>query len=76
MTTRRACATNDKALAAFIAAKTEIDERIERLKALSDEHFGFDPDAVNWGSVGSIQSVAEDLRKITDFLFDEGEHAA
>ena len=79
MTTRRASATattNDKALAAFIAAKAEIDARLERLKALSDEHFGFDPDAVNWGSVGSIQSVAGDLRKITDFLFGEGEHAA
>ena len=30
---------------------------------------------VNWGSVGSIQSVAADLRKITDFLFGEGEFA-
>ena len=39
MTTRRTTATNDKALAAFIAAKSEIDAQLERLKALSDEHF-------------------------------------
>ena len=78
MTNRRASATastNDKALATFVAAKTEIDARLERLKALSDEHFGFDPDAINWGSVGSIESVAADLRRITDFLFGEGEFA-
>ena len=36
--TRRA-APNDKALDAFITAKAEIDTMLERLKALSDDHF-------------------------------------
>lgn len=45
MTTRRT-APNDKALDAFIAAKAEIDIMLERLKALSDDHFEFDPDAI------------------------------
>lgn len=72
----RAANHNDKALAAFIAAKAEIDARLERLRAFSADHFEFDPEAVNWGAVGSIQSVAADLRKITDFLFGEGEYAA
>ena len=49
---------------------------LERLKALSEDHFEFDPDAINWGAVGSLNSVSADLRKITDFLFGEGEHAA
>ena len=37
---------NDKqtALDAFIARKFEIDTMLERLKTLSDEHFGIDPD--------------------------------
>ena len=61
--------------AAFISKKAEIDEMLARLQALSDDHFNFDPEAVNWGSVGSISSVASDLRQITDFLFGEGEHA-
>lgn len=65
----------DAALAAFIGKKAEIDEMLARLQALSDDHFNFDPEAVNWGSVGSISSVASDLRQITDFLFGEGEHA-
>ena len=66
---------NSKALNAFLAAKHEIDSMLARIKTLSDDHFDFDPEAVNWGSVGSISSVASDLRKITDFLFGEGEHA-
>ena len=65
----------DAALAAFIGKKAEIDEMLARLQALSDDHFNFDPEAVNWGSVGSISSVASDLRQVTDFLFGEGEHA-
>ena len=66
---------NTKALDAFIGKKAEIDAMLARLQALSDDHFNFDPDAVNWSSVGSISSVASDLQKITDFLFGEGEHA-
>ena len=31
--------TNDAALAAFISAKTEIDAMLERLAALSGDHF-------------------------------------
>lgn len=76
MTTRRASATtNDKALAAFIAAKTEIDARLERLKALSAEHFNTQPDEIHWGHVGDLQRYAELLRQITDAAFKEGEFA-
>ena len=66
---------HEAALAAFTAKKAEIDERLARLQALSDDHFGFDPEAVNWGSVGSVDLIAKDLKAITDFLFGEGEFA-
>jgi hypothetical protein len=72
--TRRAH-DNTKALDAFIGKKAEIDAMLARLQVLCDDHFNFDPKAVNWGSVGSISSVASDLQKITDFHFGEGEHA-
>ena len=65
----------EAALAAFIGKKAEIDEMLARMQALSDDHFGFDPDAVNWGAIGSLDHVASDLREITDFLFGEGEYA-
>ena len=76
MTTRRATAPNDKALNAFLAAKAEIDTMLERLKALSDDHFDTHPDEINWGHVGSLNHYASLLRQITDSAFSEGEHAS
>jgi hypothetical protein len=73
--TRRAT-DNSKALDAFIAAKVEIDTMLERLKALSDDHFETHPDEINWGHVGTLTHYAALLRQITDSAFKEGEHAA
>ena len=74
MTTRRAT-DNSKALDAFLAAKIEIDTMLERLTALSADHFDADPDEVNWGHVGTLNHHAGLLRQITDNAFKEGEHA-
>jgi hypothetical protein len=68
--------SNDDALAAFVARKTEIDAMLSRLQALSDDHFGVAPDEVTWGDVGSLGHHAELLKRITDMAFNEGEHAA
>ena len=73
--TRRA-QDNTKALDAFIAAKTEIDAMLERLAALSADHFETSPDEVNWGHVGTLNHYRARLRDITDMAFNEGEHAA
>jgi hypothetical protein len=69
---------NDKqtALDAFMARKSEIDTMLDRLKALSNEHFGYGPDDINWGHVGTLAHYAELLKRITDAAFKEGEHAA
>ena len=75
MTTRRATAPNDKALNAFLAVKIEIDAMLERLKALSDDHFDAHPDEIHWGHVGSLNHYASLLHQITDSAFSEGEHA-
>ncbi len=65
----------EAALAAFIGKKAEIDEMLARLQSLSDDHFGFDPDAVNWGHVGTLELYASLLKRITDSAFSEGEFA-
>jgi hypothetical protein len=69
---------NDKqtALDAFLARKAEIDTMLDRLKALSNEHFGYSPDDITWGHVGTLAHYAEQLKRITDAAFKEGEHAA
>jgi len=68
--------TNDAALDAFIAAKTEIDAMLARLVAHSADHFGPSPEEVNWGHVGTLDHYRARLREITDMVFREGEHAA
>ncbi|MBC7140091.1 MAG: hypothetical protein H5U17_15490 [Defluviimonas sp.] len=63
------------ALAAFMAKKTEIDEMLARLQALSDDHFNCHPDEVGWAMVGTLEHYASLLKRITDSAFGEGEHA-
>ena len=75
MTPRRG-SDNVKALDAFMAAKAHIDAMLERLKALSDDHFEAHVDKINWGDVGTLNQYASLLRQITDAAFREGEHAA
>ena len=75
MTTRRA-ADNAKALDAFMSTKLQIDAMLERLQALSNDHFNTHPDEINWGDVGTLNHYTILLRQITDAAFKEGEHAA
>jgi hypothetical protein len=67
---------SNKALDAFMTAKFQIDAMLERLKALSDDHFEAHPDEINWGHVGTLNHYAGLLRQITGAAFKEGEHAA
>jgi hypothetical protein len=66
---------SNKALDAFIAAKTEIDAMLERLAALSADHFETHPDEIHWGHVGTLNHYRDRLREITDSAFKEGEFA-
>ena len=66
---------NTKALDAFLSAKFEINTILERLAALSADHFETHPDKINWGHVGTLNHYRARLREITDMAFREGEHA-
>ena len=74
--TRNIARSDDAALAAFIAKKAEIDTMLARLQAFSEDHFGADPERLNWADVGSLEYQAHLLKQISDFTFGEGEHAA
>ena len=69
-------ANNTKAIEAFMARKMEVDAMLDRLQTLSCDHFGYSPDDINWGHVGTLGNYAELLKRITDYAFKEGEHAA
>jgi hypothetical protein len=68
--------SNEDALAAFVSRKSEIDEVLTRLQALSDDHFGYGPDEITWSHAEGLAHYAELLKRITDMAFQEGEHAA
>ena len=65
---------NQVALDAF-ARKAEIDRMLERLTALSDDHFNVSPGEIDWGHVGTLAHYAELLKRITGAAFKEDEHA-
>jgi hypothetical protein len=67
--------SNDKALAAFMTRKAEIDTMLAPLKGLSDEHFEASPDEIHWGHVGDLADISKNLREICDRAFQEGEYA-
>jgi len=75
-TPRKNTKSNDDALAAFVARKAEIDAMLTRIQALSDDHFGYNPDEITWDHVGTLGYYAELLKRVTDSAFKEGEHAA
>ena len=62
-----------EALAAFASKKAEIDEMLTRLQALSDDHFGYNPDEITWSHAEGLAQYAELLKRITDQAFKEGE---
>lgn len=64
-----------EALSAFITKKAEIDAMLARIAALSDDHFHCGPDEINWGHVGTLEFYAEQLKRVTDAAFHEGEYA-
>jgi hypothetical protein len=72
---RRLARDTRKAIDVFIAKKVEIDAMLARIAKLSEDHFGANPEKVNWGDVGSLEDYARHLRRITDAAFREGEHA-
>ena len=67
---------NADALIAFVSKKAEVDSRLTRLQALSDNHFNYSPDEITWGHVGTLEQHADLLKRITETAFSEGEHAA
>jgi len=67
--------TNGAALAAFVARKAEIDAALDRIRAASDDHFFVSSEDVHWGHVTALADHAALLKRITDAIFAEGEHA-
>lgn len=75
MTNSNQSKTRATAIDAFLTVKFEIDAMLDRLSALSDDHFNANPDEIDWGHVGTLEHHRAKLREICDSAFGEGEHA-
>ena len=67
--------TTRTALDAFLEHKATIDQELKMLKAMADDHFEVDPDGINWGHVGDLERIAQELQAINDRLYKRGEYA-
>jgi len=59
--------TQQTALDAYLPRAAAIHAKLVQLQQLADDHFGHDPDAINWGHVGDlgrVDSVLDDLLAI------------
>jgi hypothetical protein len=55
--------SREQAIAAFVSKKAEIDTMLERIRALSDDHFNYSPDKITWDHVGTLGYYAEMLKR-------------
>ena len=74
-TPNKSAKSREQALTAFVFKKAEIDTMLTRLQALSEDHFDYSPDEIDWGHVGTLGYYAELLKRVTDSAFKEGECA-
>jgi hypothetical protein len=72
---RHIAESDERALAAFVSKKVEIDAMLARLRALSDDHFNYSPDEIDWGHVGTPRILCGTAEAVTDSAFKEGECA-
>jgi hypothetical protein len=68
----KTAATNEQAIEAFLAAKTEIDGLLAALAALSADHFHANPEEINWGHVGTANHIRERLQEVASFATGKG----
>lgn len=61
------------ALPAFIAHMAAFDSLVAELQAMSADHFGADPETLNWGHVGELADRVAKLQVVADAYHRRGE---
>lgn len=54
------------ALDSFMSAKSRIDSYLSTIQAASEEHFGVNPDDLDWTHAGSLQHLAFNLGELVE----------
>jgi hypothetical protein len=59
------------AVATYISKSTAIQNKIQQLQQLANDHFGHNPDAIHWGHVGDLDRVQELLDELLTTFGDQ-----
>ena len=52
----------------FMANYAAILEQIDRLQSAANDHFGANPDRVDWSHAGSLGHIEEKLSEVLEFI--------
>lgn len=52
----------------FMANYAAILEQIDRLQSAANDHFGANPDRVDWSHAGSLGHIEEKLAEVLEFI--------
>lgn len=63
--------TKTTAIDTYLARTAAIHIKVARLRQLTDNHFGHDPDAIHWGHVGDLGRVEQALDDLLAIFDDQ-----
>ena len=73
---QRRIENQERALAAYMEHHATAVALLERIAdAITNHDLAPDPEAITWGTVGSMERARHDLQALSDWLFNEGEYA-
>jgi hypothetical protein len=73
---QRRIENHERALAAYMEHHAAAVAFISRIQvAVANHDLAPDPEAISWGTVGSMEKTRHDLRALSDWMFNEGEYA-
>lgn len=58
----------------YISKVAHIDAMLKRLQTACDDHFSNNLDDIHWGHVGDVSAAEEQLQRLIDMVFKEGEY--
>ena len=73
---QRRIENHERALAAYMEHHAAAVALIDRIQfAVANHDLAPDPEAITWGTAGSMEKTRQDLQALSDWLFNEGEYA-
>ncbi|MFT0532424.1 hypothetical protein ACMHYJ_06255 [Castellaniella hirudinis] len=66
---------NTQATDAYVELVISIQEKLAILQGAANDHFGADPDRIDWANVGDLTLTLNQLTDIADRITGQGEYA-